>query len=268
MSQSQSQTIQTQSNGLSKRLTQLVEDGRRLNDDSFSSEGTLTQALSELIPYIKDKCKSIGTTLVYKKSISLYECQEYFHKAGLGPSPNEENKKVSMKPDGGIFIMNLNGDNIPLLIIEDKVQGTNDLLYAQNKKRQATGNAIERASKNIRGAEMIFANQSIFPYIVFASGCDFHHSETIAKRIEMMNYGIPNHYIEIAANTSQNDVNDKINALLQHININKLSGKSVASVFVKAHKYDEMKHGSSLWKKDEIVAITKKVVDKVFKSFK
>ena len=267
-----------QSLGLSKRLTRMVKDGRRLNDDSFSSEGTLTQALREIIPYIKDKCQSIGATLEYKKSMTLYECQGFFHRALSGgteekekekvPPPNEENKKVSMKPDGGIFIMKLNnGTHVPLLIIEDKVQGTNDLIYEQKGKRQATGNAIERGAKNIRGAEMIFTNQPIFPYIMFASGCDFHHSETIAKRIEMMNYGIPNHYIGLTTTTSQDEVDAKIKAILDSININKVFGKSVASVFIKAHKYDEMKHGSSLWKKNEIVVITKKVVDKVFESF-
>lgn len=35
---------------------------------------------------------------------------------------------------------------------------------------------------------------------------------------------------------------------------------------VKAHKWDEMKHGSSLWKKEEIVLICKDVIDKVFSS--
>ena len=120
----------SQSDGLSKRLTQMVEEGRRLNDDSFSSERTLSDALSEIIPYMNEKCKSIRASLIHKKSITLYECQEYFHRYG-GPPPTEENKKVCMKPDGGIFIMNRNGVDIPLLIIEDKVQGTNDLLHEQ-----------------------------------------------------------------------------------------------------------------------------------------
>ena len=124
--------ITTQSNGLSKRLTQMVEDGRRLNDDSCSSEGTLSEALCEIIPYMEDKCKSIGASLNHNKSISLFECQEYFHKYG-GPPPNENNKKVSMKPDGGIFTMSLKGVEIPLLIIEDKFQGTNDIRKEKKK---------------------------------------------------------------------------------------------------------------------------------------
>jgi hypothetical protein len=162
--------------------------------------------------------------------------------------------------------MSLKGVEIPLLIIEDKVQGTNDILYEQKKKRQATGNAIERGAKNIRGAEMIFASQNIFPYVMFASGCDFHSTETIAKRIEMMNFGFPNHNIPVSPTTSQTEVDEKINTILQSININKNHGKSIASVFIKSHKWNEMKHGSSLWKTEEIVVICKKVIDKVFES--
>jgi hypothetical protein len=259
------QNMVSQSNGLSQRLTKMVEDGRRLNDDSCSSEGTLSEAICEIRQYIEEKCNAIGAKLEHKKSISLFECQEFFQKCG-GPIPTEENKNVSMKPDGGIFIVTLHENKIPILIIEDKVQGTNDNLYEQKKKRQATGNAIERGAKNIRGAEMLFAGQDIFPYVMFASGCDFHSSETIAKRIEMMNMGFPNHYIGLTPSTTQEEVNIKIETILPAIDIHKKCGKGVASVFVKAHKWDEMKHGSSVWKKEEIVVICKNIVDKVFAS--
>lgn len=267
VSVSQVEVVSTsQSDGLSKRLTKMVEDGRRLNDDSSSSEKNMSEAMVEIKRYAKEQCESMGGTLIHNKSMTLYECQELFHKSG-GPPPNEENKKYSIRPDGGILIMNLNGVNIPLLIIEDKVQGTNDLLHEQKKKRQATGNAIERASKNIRAADMIFANQNTFPYVMFVSGCDFHSSETIAKRIEAMNYGIPNHYIELSTTTTQVQIDVKMNTILSSININKRFGnKSIASVFVKAHKYNEMTHGSSLWRKSEIEIICKKIIDNVFES--
>jgi hypothetical protein len=241
----------------------MIDDGKRFNDDSSGSEKTLMIAIDEIMPYIKEKCENIGGILDYKKSISLYECQEYFHKVG-GSAPNPENKKVCMKPDGGIFYLILNEIRYPLLIIEDKVQGTNDILFQQKKKRQATGNAIERAAKNIRGAEMLFSEMNIFPYVIFASGCDFHSSETIAKRIEMMNMGFPNHYIEITPTETKPD----LSSIIENININKIVNKSIASVFIKSHKWDEMKHGSSLWKKDEIVIIIKTIIDKIFISIR
>jgi hypothetical protein len=170
-----------------------------------------------------------------------------------------------MKPDGGILyaISSIGDIRIPILIVEDKVQGTNDFLFEEGKKKQATGNAIERGAKNIRGAEMIFAGVDFFPYVMFASGCDFHHTETIAKRLEMMNMGVPNHYIDITPTTSPDHIQSTMDAVISSINIKKLSGKSIASIFVKAHKWNEMKHGSSSWTKNERLLIMKKVIDKV-----
>jgi hypothetical protein len=259
-------TEMSQSAALSKRLTQMADEGRHLNDDSGSSEGILSEAMREIIPYAAECFKPLGYSVVLEKHISLYECQGFFEKAG-GPKANPENHKVSMRPDGGILFVLRGEERIPILIVEDKVQGTNDNLFEQKKKRQATGNAIERGGKNIRGAEMLFAGLDIFPYVMFASGCDFHSSETIAKRIEMMNMGFPNHYINIANTTTQEEVEAKIHTILPSISLKKICGKSIASVFVKAHKWDEMKHGSSSWKKEEQVQILKKVIDKVLESF-
>lgn len=256
----------SQSGGLSKRLTQMAEDGRRLNDDSSSSEGILSETMCELIPYANDQFKHLGYTIVQEKTISLYECQTYFEKAG-GPKPNPDNKNVYMRPDGGILFAVSGERRIPILIVEDKVQGTNDHLFEQNKKRQSTGNAIERGGKNIRGAEMLFAELDIFPYVMFASGCDFHSTETISKRIEMMNMGIPNHYVDISKTTTQEQVQERIDAIVPSIHIKKICGKGIASVFVKAHKWDEMKHGTSVWKKEEQIKILKKIIDKVIESF-
>jgi len=241
----------------------MVEDGRRLNDDSRSSEGTIAEAMCEVVNYANELFKTIGATITHKTKITLYECQEYFYKVG-GPQPKPENKKVCMKPDGGILIANIGSKCIPILMVEDKVQGTNDILCQNNKKRQATGNAIERGAKNIRGAEMIFSGLDIFPYVMFASGCDFHSTETISKRIEMMNMGHPNHYIDISPESNPESISTEINTIIDSVNIKKICGRSVASVFVKAHKWDVMKHGSSNWKKDEIVMICKRVLDKVF----
>lgn len=263
MSSSQSSISSSQSTGLSKRLSTLVEGGRRLNDDSSPSEKRLSAAMVDILLYAQEKCKTIGASISHKKQISLFECQEYFHRVG-GPVPDPVNKKVYMKPDGGILMMHLKDQDIPILIVEDKVQGTNDQLHEQNKKRQATGNAIERGAKNIRGSEMLFAEYDIFPYVIFAAGCDFHSSETIAKRLEMMNMGYPNHYVEVTPTSS---VDIKISEMIPSINIKKRCGKGIASIFVKAHKWDEMKHGSSNWKKEEMVVICKHIIDQVLEMF-
>lgn len=254
----------TQSEGLSTRLTKMNKDGRKLNEDSIVSESTLCEAITEILEYTKEQFKSLGGTIIHKKKMSLYECQEYFNRKG-GPIPDKKNKNVFMKPDGGIIFAKINDIEYPILIVEDKVQGTNDILFALKKKRQATGNALERFAKNVRGAEMIFSEMNIFPYVLFASGCDMHATETISKRLEMGNYGITNHYLEISPDRSEPQIQQHIDEqIIPKINIGLHRGRySVASVFVKAHKWDEMPHGSSSWKKNDIVKICNKVIDLV-----
>jgi hypothetical protein len=143
-----------------------------------------------------------------------------------------------------------------MLITEDKIQGTNDLRFAKGLGRQATGNAIERAAKNIRGAEMAFMapDQSLFPYIIFAAGCDFHPTETIAHRLEMMNYGVPNTTFEVTP--SNVDIMPKLTGDLENKTCRKrFSGKSIASIFVKTHKWDQLPHGSSNWSVKERIVV-------------
>jgi len=250
---------------LSRSLSEYYNDDKCLNDDSKNSEKILSLAMEEVLLYAQALFKNISGTVNTKNKMSLYECQEYFHNAG-GPEPNPVNKNFSMRPDGGILILSLNGKDIPILIVEDKVQGTNDNLFAKNCKKQATGNAIERGAKNIRGAEMIFSGLPIFPYVLFASGCDFHESETISKRIDMMNMGITNHYIGISKSSTDENINVLIEDIKQSINIKKVCSIGIASVFIKAHKWDELIHGSSMWKKEEIVNICKKVIDNVYEN--
>jgi hypothetical protein len=263
--------VKTQSTGLRKRLKKMNEDGHTLIENSSKSESTLNHAMVNIIAYAKEQMALVigaSVTVIHKSTMSLYECQKYFHACG-GPAPNEENKAVFMKPDGGILFAVIEGEEYPLLIVEDKVQGTNDRRNFEDQlKRQSTGNAIERGAKNIRGAEMIFSQRMVFPYAIFANGCDFHHTETIAKRIEMMNMGVPNHYIEVTpANAVANAVaapltiEQKVAQIVEAININKLCGKSIASVFVKAHKWDEMANGASRWQQTEIETFCYKIID-------
>jgi len=250
----------TQSGGLSERHKKMSEDGRHLTDDSSVSEATLNEAMRDVISYATECFQPLGYTIEHQKTISLFDCQTYFHAAG-GPPPHPENQKVSMKPDGGILFAVGGGKRIPILIVEDKVQGTNDSLFQKGLKRQATGNAIERGAKNIRGAEMLFAGLPYFSYALFASGCDFHSIETIAKRIEMMNMGIPNHYVEVSPSSTAESISTAVAAITPSIQL--ICGKSIASVFVKAHQWNEMPHASSRWKNEEIVQICKKIIDRV-----
>jgi hypothetical protein len=102
--------------------------------------------------------------------------------------------------------------------------------------------------------------------VLFASGCDFHESETISKTIDMMNMGCKNNYIDITKSSTDENINVQIEDIKKSINIKKVCGFGIASVFIKAHKWDEMVHGSSMWKKEEIVNICKKVIDNVYEN--
>jgi len=251
---------------LSQTHLDMSADGVHLNDDSKVSENTLEEAIKIIYEYADDKVTLLNGTLTHKSKMSLYDCQRMYHQYG-GPEPNEENKRYSLKPDGGILIATFLGVEYPILIMEDKLQGTNDRRLYEGKKKQSLGNAIERAGKNIRGAEMIFSGLSVFPYLLFTSGCDFHSCETISKRIEMMNFGYPNHYINITSETNEEDVDSKINEILETLDISKKSdGKCVAPAFIKAHKWDEMEHGASMWTRDEYVKIACHVIDMVLES--
>lgn len=247
---------QSKSEGLSiRQLKEWKKTKNYLIEDSCESEKNLQDVIkNKIIPYCELVFDKDGT-ISHRKEISLYECQMYFHKFENGPVPDITNKNVSMKPDGGIIFLN----EIPILITEDKRQGTNDKLFAKNVKRQASGNAIERAAKNIRGASMLFCGESFFPYAVFCSGCDFHSSETIIKRIDMMNMGVKSHIVELPIQ-NPNYMDD----ILSKINISRLNDKyDIASFFVKTHKWDELSHGSSAWTRDEIETICKKIIDNV-----
>ena len=254
----------TQSQKLSEKITTLYSEGRTLIDDSSQSEGILKMAITQtVLPYATQKISAIGGTIRHVPRMTLYEQQEYFQKVG-GPAPNPENKRVYMQPDGGIIIATIDGQDYPILIPEDKVQGTNDHLFTQGKKKQSTGNAIERGAKNIRGAEMIFASRTTFPYVIFASGCDFHHSETISKRLEMMNHGVPNRYIEITPESTPEQTEIELQALISSINVRKINGFfSNATIFVKAHKFDQMPNGSSRWNMEQISNICCRIIDQV-----
>ena len=249
---------QTQSAGISIRIKATHDGGQHFNDNNQHSEDRIASIIKDnILPHAKARVESMGGAVVYIKQVSLYSVIEDFaENCGEEIDNPIENKHVYMKSDGGMLFAIMNGKSYPLLITEDKVQGTNDLRRAQGLPRQPTGNDIECIAKNIRSAEILFGASSVFPYVVFASGCDLHRSETMSKRLEMMNYGVKNHYIEVSPSATTNI------EILNKINISKrFGGKCVASMFVKAHKWDEMAHGASAWTGYEIDAICMRVVD-------
>lgn len=127
----------TLSEGLSDRHIKYREDGHQLIDDSKVTEKILLSSINDIIlPYSKERIATLfGGNIRIAYSISLYELQCIFNKHGGGPEPNVNNKNVCMKPDGGIIFAIVNNIEYPILIIEDKVQGTNDLRKKNGEKK-------------------------------------------------------------------------------------------------------------------------------------
>ena len=90
----------------------------------------------------------------------------------------------AMRPDGGILSIEDNkGDLYPILIVEVKNQGTNDLRRAEGRPQQARGNAIERLGKNVIGFRTAMLGEGIVPFVCFGDGCDFADSSSILDRV-------------------------------------------------------------------------------------
>lgn len=90
----------------------------------------------------------------------------------------------AMRPDGGILsITDRQGRLYPILIVEVKNQGTNDLRKAEGKPKQSKGNAIERLGKNVIGFRTAMLSEGIVPFVCFGYGCDFEKTSSILDRI-------------------------------------------------------------------------------------
>ena len=251
------------SEGLSERHLTFRKEGNSLNDDSFHSEKVMTQTIREyVLPFLKENIEKMGGNIVHATKYSLYDCQKHFHEVG-GPEPDPENNGNFMRPDGGIFFAQFGETKVPLLILEDKRQGTNDSRLEKGLPRQATGNAIERFAKNVRMSEMLFTGD-IFPYIIFASGCDFHYTESISKRFEQGNYGYPNKTINVT------DINQNNETAIKNMNldISKKNNKCVATICIKSHKWNELPHNSSAWKVDEMKLVLGPILNQIIRSIK
>ena len=94
-------------------------------------------------------------------------------------------------PDGGVIWMD---NKYPIVLAEMKRQGTNDERMNEGKKKQATGNAIERLGKNLTGIKVLFENDTILPFICFCWGCDFKEGTVLAKLYTLNSFYELNHF--------------------------------------------------------------------------
>jgi len=121
----------------------------------------------------------------FDKEIKKVDLKKYSVNPDLFGS-NFEKKTSAIKPDSGIIFYRINEIKFILLASEAKKQGTNDIRIAEGKKKQAQGNAIERAFKNFSEICVLSDGYGITPYSLFCSGCDFEVGSSIRDRLSSM----------------------------------------------------------------------------------
>ncbi len=127
--------------------------------------------------------------LEFEKSIKISDMISFIKKAGIRSEFYAYDDRI-IKPDGGIIYLVDEEKNIkyPLVIAEAKHQGTNEERINEGKKKQATGNAIERLGKNLTAIKSYMHYEDITPFVCFGHGCDFAENEkTVLTKIWVLN---------------------------------------------------------------------------------
>lgn len=150
------------------------------NEDAKNLEGKLSNTVQEVINYLRDKFPEIK--FIWNKKLEKKKIAENINKPHWKPC----SKNPYILPDGGIVYAEIFGKIYPILISEAKKQGTNDKLLEEGKKTQSKGNAIERAVKNHSEISLYCRPYDYYPYVVFASGCDFEESSSINNSLDSM----------------------------------------------------------------------------------
>ena len=211
-----------------------------------------------------ESLKSLFPDIRYNKKIYYNEIKQWAHDSYGASIPKESDRSSWIAPDGGIWSLPEYG---PVLAAEVKHQGTNDL---PGKKKGSIGNAIERAAKNIMALQSYFYNRphGAFPYVIFIAGCDFHPSETCYKKIECMTYCFENPMVLVDPQDPDGDIQKILDWITPERVRRKGPGGAVPLCFIKTHTYvgeKAMPHGSSQWKKNEIIDICAKIIQCVIK---
>jgi Restriction endonuclease EcoRI len=155
--------------------------GTVINLTSSKQESELGRALAIVVERITDE---FGVALFHEPNWTLQELVRDLREEFPDVPFAEPQERSSMRPDGGILSMVDNDDHLhPILIVEVKNQGTNDLRAAEGKPRQAMGNAIERLGKNVIGFRTAMLPQGIMPFVCFGYGCDFADGSSILDRV-------------------------------------------------------------------------------------
>ena len=120
-----------------------------LNLTSKQQESSVGRALLDVVVDLESQ---FGLALEHQPSWALREIVSKLKTEFPDVPFADVMDRSSMRPDGGILsVIGLDGVRHPILIVEVKNQGTNDLRATEGLASQAKGNAIERLGKNVIG---------------------------------------------------------------------------------------------------------------------
>ncbi len=155
--------------------------GTVINLSSKKQEGRLGKALYLVVEQLQ---REFGLLLVHEKEWKLVDVVKRLKLHFPDVKFKCYFNTSKMRPDGGILsIQDNNGTLYPILIVEVKNQGTNDLRNKEGLPSQARGNAIERLGKNVIGFRTAMLTEGIMPFVCFGDGCDFANSSSILDRV-------------------------------------------------------------------------------------
>jgi hypothetical protein len=201
--------------------------GQHTTDKSAKAEKKLVTAVKK----VKATLEARGHTVEHIFNLSYYDMKQNSHLHLGTPVPNEDDK-MSICPDGGSLLV----DGKIVGIFEDKYEGTADDVGNEDKN-WAGGSTIDRTFKNVNACKMYCAGTGVFPYVVFAHGCNFHPKLSVSKRLEQGNYGFPNQMVIITPNDNGKAAFERLLETItpESVRPRGASKLNVASIFIKTH---------------------------------
>lgn len=182
-------------------LRERTEQHKPKNEKSKKDDKDIYKAMRNVQFYLIDRFNMLADyedyEIIFEKKIKVKYMIEMIQKAGLRNEFDYNYNNRTIVPDGGILYLKnkKNNEKLPLVIAEIKRQGTNKERVAEGKKKQATGNAIERLGKNLTGIKAMMNYEKITPFVCFGWGCDFDSnskgSGTVISKVVMLNEFYP-----------------------------------------------------------------------------
>lgn len=173
-----------------------VEQHKPKNIKSKIDDKNIYIAMLMVKEYLEDRFdgKIDDYNIEFEKNISFKFMIEMIKSKDLRSEFEYDFNDRKIIPDGGVLFLVSKDKKFkkPILISEVKRQGTNKERIKEGKKRQATGNAIERLGKNLIAVRSMMNHENITPFICFGWGDDFNSSEkTVLSKIVVMNEFYP-----------------------------------------------------------------------------